>query len=112
MKKKSTVLMFMLLLLTFAVSGLKAQTDSFLKSTGLPEKREVGLMNMSEPGGLTFGGFSSGFGGGFGQQDGLSFGDFEGESVYETEVPVGQGLLIMTTTSVLYLIAKRRKENK
>ena len=102
----------MLLLLTFAVSGLKAQTDSFLKSTSLPEKREVGLMNMSEPGGLTFGGFSSGFGGGFGQQDGLNFGDFEGESVYETEVPVGQGLLIMTTTSVLYLIAKRRKENK
>lgn len=114
MKKNSIVLVFILLLLTFAVSGLKAQTDGYFKLALSSEERESGLMELDESVGLTFNNFSSGIGGGFNQQDGLSFGDFGGESVYDSdsEVPVGQGLFVMTTTGVLYLIAKRRKENK
>lgn len=113
MKKNSIVLVFILLLLTFAVSGLKAQTDGYFKLAPSSEERESGLMELDESVGLTFNNFSSGIGG-FNQQDGLSFGDFGGESVYDSdfEVPVGQGLFVMTTTGVLYLIAKRRKENK
>ena len=101
----------MLLLLTFAVSDLKAQIDGYFKLSPVKE-RESGLKGIGGLNGLTFSNFSSGIGGGFNQQDGLSFGDFGGESIYESKVPVGQGVFMMTATGILYLIAKRRKENK
>ena len=104
MKKKSIVLMFVLMLSVFGALELKAQSDAFFTNT--KESRTDGTN------GLMFSDFSSGTSGGFGQKDGLSFGDFEGESLYESEVPVGHGAFIMATTGILYLIAKRRKENK
>ena len=112
MKKDSILLMFMLALFTFVVPELKAQTDGYFKVASFSEEREGVSGGLSGLNGLTFGDFSSGISGGFGQQDGLSFGDFAGESLYKSEVPVGQGSFILTTTGILYLIAKRRKENK
>lgn len=108
MKKKSIVLMFVLMLSVFGALELKAQTDGYFRTT-LSEEREDGSSGL---GGLTFGDFFSGVGGGFGQQDGLSFGDFTGESIYSSNAPLGCGTFIMTTTSILYLIAKRRKEDR
>lgn len=104
MKRKIIALIFILVFLTFFSLELKAQSDAFF---AIKKEQRTGGSN-----GLMFNGFSSGTGGGFGQQDGLSFGDFAGESLYESKVPVGQGMFVMTATGILYLIAKRRKENK
>ena len=90
----------MLVFSALTASELKAQIDGFFAS--VPEHREEVLS------GLTFGNFSSGVGQGFNNKDGLTFNDFTGNN----NVPVGNGMFLMATSGLLYLITKRRKENK
>ena len=91
----------MLLFTALTTSELHAQIDGFFaNATG---HREEALS------GLTFGNFSSGVGQGFNKDgNGLKFDDFTGKD----DVPVGNGMSMMAAAGFLYLITKRRKENK
>ena len=97
----------MLSFLAFITGGLQAQTDAyFSNSKELRSSEAVG-------GGVGFEGFSGQFGHGFNfgsfdtQQGGFGFEDFTGG-----DAPVGNGLLLMTATGLIYLMNKRRKENE
>lgn len=105
MKRRIISLAFMLIFMTFFALDLNAQQrrDGFFT----PYNAETRNGSLEE--GLTFSGFLGGIGEGFGQQEGL---DFESFNAKENTVPVGNGMLLMATTSALYLITKRRKEDK
>ena len=105
MKKRVIAFTFMLIFMASFAFELNAQKKDGFFTPYASEKREL----ASEEG-LSFNNFSGGIGEGFGQQDGLMFEDFIGKE--NTSVPVGNGGFIMAITSVLYLVTKRRKENK
>lgn len=85
----------MLIASMFLVTELKAQSDGFFStSKGLREPTSEGMQ------GFNFGNFTT-------QQNGLDFEDFTGG-----DAPVGNGLLLMTATGLIYLMNKRRKENE
>ena len=102
MKRTIIALIFLLGFTVFFTLEVSAQSDAFFAIT--KEQRTDGTN------GLMFSGFSGGIGEGFGQQNGLTFEDFIGKE--NTPVPVGNGGFIMAITSVLYLVTKRRKEDK
>ena len=95
MKKNLILLTFMLVFSALATSELNAQTDGFF--TNVIGQRE------ESPNGLTFGNFY-----GFNNEEGLTFDDF----MNNENVPVGNGMFLMATSGLFYLITKRRKENK
>lgn len=105
MKRKFIVLSFMLSFLVFISNEIQAQTDAYFSTT--VEYRSP------DAAGLTIEGFSGQFGHGFDfdgfdtQQGGLGFENFTGGNV-----PLANGLLIMTATGLIYLMNKRRKENE
>ncbi len=107
MKRKFIVLSFMLGFLAFVTGGLKAQTDAYFSTA-----KELRSPETMSPG-LGFDGFAGQFGQGFNfgnfdtQQGGFSFENFTGGNA-----PLGNGLLIMTATGLIYLMNKRRKENE
>ena len=96
MKIKIIVLSFMLCLLC----DLNAQGDAFFR--GAPERSvsDSGQDFGSMTGGQ---GFSFSF---FGDEDGLGFKDFGFES---DAAPLGNGLLLLTAASLIYL---RRRDSK
>ena len=107
MKRKLIALTFMLGFLAVMTSGLKAQSDAFFSNEKeLRSSESVGA-------GMGIEGFSGQFGQGFNfgsfdtQQGGFGFEDFTGG-----DAPVGNGLLLMTATGLIYLMNKRRKENE
>jgi hypothetical protein len=107
MKRKIIVLTFMLSFLGFISKEMQAQTDAYFSNTKeLRSSESVGA-------GLGIEGFSGQFGHGFNfgsfdtQQGGFGFEDFTGG-----DAPVGNGLLLMTATGLIYLMNKRRKENE
>ena len=96
----------MLSFLAFITSGLKAQTDAYFSNSREIRSPEVGA-------GMNFEGFSGQFGHGFNfgsfdtQQNGLGFEGFTG-----SDAPLADGLFVMAASSLIYLMNKRRKENK
>lgn len=102
MRKNLIVLVIVLFVSAFVMPELKAQDYFFYNDT----KQRTGESAMGN--GLFFEGFYGGIGEGFGQQNGLYFEGFAGNA----QVPIGDGLLMMTATGFIYLITKRRKENK
>ena len=96
MKIKIIVLSFMLCLLC----ELNAQGDAFFRET----PTRSGNDNSQDFGSMTSGqGFSFNF---FGDEDGLGFKDFG----FETDAaPLGNGLLLLTAASLIYL---RRKDSE
>ena len=107
MKRKFIVLSFMLGFLAFVTGGLQAQTDAYFSNTKeLRSSESVGA-------GMVIEGFSGQFGQGFNfgsfvsEQEGFDFEEFTGG-----DAPVGNGLLLMTATGLIYLMNKRRKENE
>lgn len=97
----------MLSFLGFISKEMQAQTDAYFSNTKeLRSSESVG-------GGMGIEGFSGQFGRGFNfgnfdtQQGGFGFEDFTGG-----DAPVGNGLLLMTATGLIYLMNKRRKENE
>ena len=93
MKKNLILLTFMLVFSALATSELNAQTDGFFANVSGPREES--------PNGLTFGNFY-----GFNNEEGLTFDGFTGNA------PVGNGMFLMATSGLFYLITKRRKENK
>ena len=86
-------MIFMLVFSALATSELNAQTDGFFANVSGPREES--------PNGLTFGNFY-----GFNNEEGLTFDGFTGNA------PVGNGMFLMATSGLFYLITKRRKENK
>ena len=105
MKRKLVVIMSILCFMAFVTREIHAQNDGYF--TTVNEYRSSDAM------GLSFDGFSGQMGNGFNfdsfisGNDGLSFEEFIGD-----EAPVSSGLLLMTSTGLIYLINKRRKENE
>ncbi len=93
MKKKLTLLMFLMSMGLFLSPMLKAQTDAYFSNYSA---------QRTEQPGLTFNVFSGGA-----NQEGLAFNGFSEKE----NVPVGNGIFLMTTSGLLYLITKRRKED-
>jgi hypothetical protein len=94
MKRKFIVLSFMLGFSLFCTTGIKAQNDAFFVNS----TKQRTSINVGQ--GFNFGSFDT-------QQGGLSFEDFTGSNA-----PIGNGLLLMTATGLIYFINKRRKENE
>lgn len=107
MKRRVIAFTFMSVFMASFAFELNAQKKDSFFTPYTSEKRE----GVSEEG-LSFNNFYGGIEEGFGQQEGLTFGGFTGKDLSDTQVPVGNGMFIMATTSMLYLITKRRKENK
>ena len=107
MKNRVIAFTFMLIFMASFAFELNAQKKDGFFTPYASEKREL----ASEEG-LSFNNFYGGIGEGFGQQEGLTFGGFTGKDLSDSQAPVGNGMFIMATTSMLYLITKRRKENK
>ena len=83
----------MLVFSALATSELNAQTDGFFaNATG---QREL-MSGIS----------SNGVGQFLNDEEGLSFNDFNGNA------PVGNGMFLMATSGLFYLITKRRKDSK
>ena len=93
----------MLGFLAFVTGGLKAQTDAYFSTA-----KELRSPETMSPG-LGFDGFAGQFGQGFNfgnmdtPQNGLNF-----ETMNGNGVPLANGLLLMTTTGLIYLMNKRR----
>lgn len=98
MKRKIISLTFVSIFTMCFALELKAQKDAFFYTPLFEDEREYGSS------GLSFADFS-----GLGQQEGL---DFESFNAKENTAPVGNGMFLMAATSALYLITKRRKEDK
>ncbi|MBQ5855979.1 MAG: hypothetical protein IIW55_01570 [Bacteroidales bacterium] len=98
MKRKIISLTFVSIFTMCFALELKAQRDAFFYTPLFEEGREYGSS------GLSFADFSD-----IGSQEGLFFEDF---NVIENTAPVGNGMFLMAATSALYLITKRRKEDK
>lgn len=98
MKRKIISLTFVSIFTMCFALELKAQRDAFFYTPLFEEGREYGSS------GLSFADFSD-----YGSQEGLFFESF---NVVENSVPVGNGMFLMAATSALYLITKRRKEDK
>jgi hypothetical protein len=94
MKRKFFVLSFMLGFCLFSTAEIKAQNDAFFVN---PSEHRTSV-NVGQ--GFNFGSFDT-------QQGGFGFEDFTGG-----DAPVGNGLLLMTATGLIYFINKRRKENE
>ena len=123
MKVKLIVLSFML---TF-LCELNAQNDAFFIDAPVRNENDSGLDfgNMSNGNGFSFGifGDENGFNFGmidenegfkfniFGDEDenGFDFGNFDFESDETEEIPLGNGLLLLTAASLVYL---RRRDLK
>ena len=102
MKKKLITLTFTILL-SFASVSMNAQTDAFFTN---------GADSRTTSGSVSFNDFSGQYGQGFSfnsfnNQDGLSFNGLNSDGA-----PITNGLLILSATGMLYMITKRRKENK
>lgn len=107
MKRKLIAFTFMLSFSAVTAAGLKAQTDAYFSNANdLRSPDAVGA-------GFVFDEFAGRFGQGFGfgsfdtQQGGMNFESFTGG-----DAPLGNGLLLMTATGLIYLMNKRRKENE
>ena len=83
--KKNFILMLMLCFTTFSALEMKAQTDAFFANE--TEVREDQ------------------------HSDGLYFNDFT-ENQNVPNCFLGNGMLVMAATGALYLVNKRKKENK
>ena len=94
MKRKLIALTFMLSLSQFCTTGIKAQNDAFFVNS--TEHRTF----INEGQGFNFGNMDP-------QQSGLNF-----EKMNSGDAPVGNGLLLMTATGLIYFMNKRRKENE
>lgn len=107
MKRKLIASTFMFGFLAMITGSLKAQTDAYFSTA-----KELRSPETMSPG-LGFDGFTGQFGQGFNfgnfdtQQGGFSFENFTGGNA-----TLGNGLLIMTATGLIYFINKRRKENE
>lgn len=99
MKRKSILLTLVMCLTLFCGLTMKAQIDGYFsyETDQRTERTE----------GLAFSNFFGGFGQGYGEDNGISFQNFDANPVC-----AGNGVLMMTVTGVFYLINKRRKENK
>ena len=96
MKRKFIASTFMLGFLVMLTASLNAQTDAFFtdaKELRTSESVGAGL-------GFNFSSFD-------GQQGGMNF-----EKFTSSDTPIGNGLLLMTATGLIYLMNKRRKENE
>lgn len=98
MKKNLILLIFMLVFSALATSELNAQTDGFFANVS-GQRENTGLMS-----GIS----SNGVGQFLNDGEGLSFNDFTGKD----DAPVGNGMFLMATSGLFYLITKRRKDSK
>lgn len=96
MKRKFIASTFLLGFLVMITANLNAQTDAFFTDANdLRTSESIGAGS-----GFNFSSFD-------GQQGGMKFENFTG-----SEAPIGNGLLLMTATGLIYLMNKRRKENE
>lgn len=96
MKRKLIVLSFMLSFSLFDTTGIKAQNDAFFEYTSEAQRASS---NVEQ--GFYFKKLDV-------QQNGI---DFEG-LVINDEVPLANGMLLMSAAGFIYLMNKRRKENE
>lgn len=118
MKRKLIVLSFILSFLAFISNEMQAQNDAYFNVVNeyrSPDATGFSFDNFSGQSGqgFYFDQFSGNSGQGFNfegfinQQNGFTFEEFT-----SGEVPVGNGLFVLTTAGFIYLINIRRKENK
>ena len=96
MKRKLIVLTFMLSFSLFDTTGINAQNDAFFEYTSEAQRASS---NVGQ--GFYFENLNT-------QPNGIYFEEY----VINGDVPLTNGMLLMTVTGLIYLMNKRRKEKE
>lgn len=104
MRRKFIVITFLLVFLAFVSNKMQGQSDGYF--TTMNEYRSLDAPDPS------FYGYSRQIGNGFNFEAFMSEDNGYNFELFIEEAPITNGLMLLTTVGLVYLINKRRKENE
>ena len=104
MRRKFIVITFVLVFLAFVSNEMRGQSDGYF--TTVNEYRSLDAPDLS------FYEYSRQIGNGFNFETFMSDGNGYKFEAFIDEAPITNGLLLLTSVGLIYLMNKRRKENE